>query len=437
MQKFKHFPLLIIALLMAGGSLAQSVDERLATAINSTNWYEMRQIYVREGHMVQTPMMHALTQFFIAHFYNRPDSAVVYGRRLLEKHQAEIGGSVGSVLYFMADDFARLGQFDEAAKILHAYNEAVKQAGAEPNTTFLGFERQYAMLHKAGGFSVRKPATTERIPLRYHTGRRESPEMVFVDATMNGKPVNATFDTGGGGNMLSEELARKLKLQIADSIEIEVSGIETKATRFAIVDSIRLGGILYRNVPFYVGDFRTGHKEADAKLKEMNFQCVFGSQMMMPLGEIRFDFARGEVIVPATPSPKPAYAPNMYRSEANQFIMDIHDFASGAPIRANLDTGGSHCSLSHAYYVRNKRLFGDAVPTDSVRGAGFGGVAYSKVFYTPLKYKLGERTAEVDSVSVYVTEDGNTGYDLLFGLPALTVFDCVTVNFTDMWVGVE
>ena len=99
------------------------------------------------------------------------------------------------------------------------------------------------------------------------------------------------------------------------------------------------GEIVYRNVPFQVVDFSTGHEEADAKLEEMNFQCVLGSQLMMPLNEICFDFKNCEIIVPQQPSDQPAYAPNMYRSASNMFIVSLYDERTEKEMYALWDTG--------------------------------------------------------------------------------------------------
>lgn len=60
---------------------------------------------------------------------------------MLEKHLEEIEQSIPSVIFFMADDAARLGRFKDACQILHAFNEAVAQSGQVPIETFVGHER--------------------------------------------------------------------------------------------------------------------------------------------------------------------------------------------------------------------------------------------------------------------------------------------------------
>lgn len=120
---------IILAFIFAQYSFAQSVDEKIGNAMNNQSWYQLRSIYERDGDKIQTPFLKPLSKFFIAHFFNQPDSSLFYGNVLLEKHQEEIEQSIPSVIFFMADDAARLGRFKDACQILHAFNEAVAQSG--------------------------------------------------------------------------------------------------------------------------------------------------------------------------------------------------------------------------------------------------------------------------------------------------------------------
>lgn len=90
----------IAAIFFCGISHAQTIDERIAEAMNSESWYELKEIYDAHGQEIQTPFLKPLSEYFIAHFFNRPDTALHYGNILLEKYQAELGGSVGNVMYF-------------------------------------------------------------------------------------------------------------------------------------------------------------------------------------------------------------------------------------------------------------------------------------------------------------------------------------------------
>lgn len=427
----------ITVLFFCGISHAQTIDERIGEAMNSESWHELKELYDTHAQEIQAPFLRPLSEYFIAHFFNRPDTALYYGNILLEKYQANLGGSVGSVMYFMADDAARSGNPEYAGQILHAYNEACKQAGLS-DMNFEGLEQQYNALAGCGGFKVERPKNDVSIPLVYYSGNRKDPVSVYVNAEINGKEMRCNYDTGAGVNVMSHELASELGINPIDSADIKVKGVNTITSKFAIVDSIKLGDIVYRNVPFQIIDFSTGNAEADAKMRETGLQCVLGSQTMMPLGEIWFDFASSCLIVPAEPSPKPDYAPNMYRDAANYFVVNVYDYASDSNIEAVLDTGASYGGHTFKYYDKNRSLFEGVVPADTIRYAGAGGVGYSKVCYKDMQYNIGGQTLRSDSASVSMegTIQGET-HDMLLGLPDMTKFDRMIINFTDMWVKFE
>ena len=427
----------IAAIFFCGISHAQTIDERIAEAMNSESWYELKEIYDAHGQEIQTPFLKPLSEYFIAHFFNRPDTALHYGNILLEKYQAELGGSVGKVMYFMADDAARSGDPEYARQILHAYNEACRQAGLS-DMSFDGIEQQYQALAQRGGFKVERSKKDVIIPLVYHSGNRKDPVSVCVNAEINGKKARFHYDTGAGVNVISHELADELGITPIDSASIKVKGVTTMTSRFAIADSIKLGDIVYRNVPFQIIDFSTGNAEADVKMRETGLQCVLGSQTMMPLGEIWFDFASSCLVVPAEPSLKPDYAPNMYRDAANAFVVNVYDYASDSNIEAVLDTGASYGGHTFKYYDKNRSLFEGVVPTDTIRYAGAGGVGYSKVCYKDMKYNIGGQTLCSDSATVSMEGSiQGEAHDMLLGLPEMTKFNKMIINFTDMWVKFE
>lgn len=427
----------IAAIFFCGISHAQTIDERIGEAMNNELWHELKELYDTQGQEIQTPFLKPLSEYFIAHFFNRPDTALHYGNILLEKYQVELGGSVGNVMYFMADDAARSGDPEYARQILHAYNEACRQAGLS-DMSFEELEQQYNALARCGGFKVEKPEKDVKIPLTYHSRNRKDPVSISVNAEINGKKARFNYDTGAGVNVISHELANELGITPIDSASIKVKGVTTMTSRFAIADSIKLGDIVYRNVPFQIIDFSTGNAEADVKMRETGLQCVLGSQTMMPLGEIWFDFASSCLVVPAEPSPEPDYAPNMYRDAANAFVVNVYDYASVSNIEAVLDTGASYGGYTFKYYDKNRSLFEGVVPTGTIRYAGAGGVGYSKVCYKDMKYNIGGQTLRSDSATVSMEGSiQGEAHEMLLGLPEMTKFDRMIINFTDMWVKFE
>ncbi len=434
----KHLAAFLFAMLVSCTGIkvyGQSVDERIANAINSGAWRELRELYLTSGHELQTPFMHPLAKFFISHFYNQPDSATHYGTILLHEHQQALGASVSSIVVLMARNLAYTGKYKAAAEMLHQLNEAMAEAGQEP--PFKVQEQQYQMIADAGGFSVSKPNHDVKVPIRFYQDNRKTPVMMYAPVEMNGVKEEVTYDTGAGANVMSPETAERIGAHIYNIEGLSVYGVKEVATQFAIVDSLKLGEVVYRNVPFHVMDFATNNKEADEVMKSINLHCVIGIQTMRPLQEIQFDFVNRYLIVPAKPSPKPSFAPNMY-SDSYKLILSIYDKKIKQEIDALLDTGSSTTGLSSRYYSRSQSMFEGVVPNDSVRAAGAGGTSVNKTFRYNWEYEIGDAKELCDSVHVDVpTTAPDKEYDCLLGLPSLVPHDRVTINFKDMWLNLS
>lgn len=293
-------------------------------------------------------------------------------------------------------------------------------------------------MHEAGGFNIDRPHKNVKVPFTYYSGKREDPVSIYVDVKINGKATKVNYDTGAGVNVMSRELAKEFGIKAKDNAGITISGVSNVESDFVIVDSLRFGEIVFKNVPFQIIDFSTGNAEADAKLKATKLKCVLGNQTMMPLGEIQFDFASCNIIVPEKLSETPVYAPNMYRSGDFRFVVDLYDEVSQDNIYVLIDTGAAYCGLTNKYFNKNRELFKDRTVTDSIRYAGGGGVGVSKIFRTNMRYRVGDRTVESDSISVSAEGDIQASdYDMLYGLPEMTKFDKMIVNFKNMWIRME
>ncbi|MEG2639585.1 MAG: retropepsin-like aspartic protease [Clostridiales bacterium] len=433
----------IILLLMIFASVSafsQGIDERIGDAINQEKWQILRNLYENEGAKLQTPILHPLSKFFISHSYNQPDSALFYGTKLLNEYQAALGSSVGGIIFLMAGDFAKRGEYDNAAGILKQYNAAVKASGAAPDPIFVAYENQYSTIAQKGGFSMFRPHKEIKVPIRYLNSRTE-PGQIRVDIQLNNQPHDAVYDTGAGENIMSRRLADRLNLHVYDFTGTAIAGINVSKSSFAIVDSLRLGEIVYKNVPFQVVDFNTGHQEADSAIEKIKMNCIIGVRSMLPLKEIQFDFKNGFLKIPAYPSETPSFAPNVYYSGEGLLVMSVLDKKTNKKINAMLDTGSAITSLTAKYYMANKQFFDNVVPDDSVRIAGIGGVKILKTISTSWEYSINGSHFMKEPVAININEDsdadGVSKYDCLFGLPSFSKYDCVIINFKEMFLKFE
>lgn len=436
----RRISMAIVAILFATVSLGQvkSIDEKIGEAMNSSDWAELRSLYISEGKNLQTPFLHPLSEFFISQFYNQPDSALKYGKEILEKYQSELSSSVPSIIFLMADDYATLGQYDKAAALLHSLNEAYRKGGQPVNPVFEGYEDIYSKLSEYGLFTVNKFNHDVHVPLFTHTGDRKKPEMIFVKANINGKEVKCNYDTGAGINIMTSKFAGHIGAKVIQTKSISMLGMSSaKSIGIVVVDSLKLGELVYRNVPFVVVEMRTDNIEANKKLEELGYECTIGNQTMIPLGEICFDFDKMQLVIPTSETSVPAFAPNFYRSTQRLLLMSLIDELSGKRIDTFVDTGASSSILTNRYYKKNKEYFDNKTATDSLRTAGIGGINIVKTIPVSWSYALADKKYTETNIPVVVSSEQNEEYDCRIGLPTLMSHKKFIINFKKMWMNFE
>ena len=427
----------IAALLFVTISYGQvkSIDERIGEAINSSDWAGLRELYLSDGKNLQTPFLHPLSKFFICQFYNKPDSAIKHGNEILEKYQDELSPSIPAILYFMAEDYASLNHYSKASAILHSLNEAYQQSGQPVNPIFEGYEDIYSKLSELDSFTINKPNHDVHIPLYVHKNDNNYPDMLYITANFNGRNIKCNYDTGAGINIMTPEFAKRIDTKIIKTKGIQILGMSNaKSEGLVVLDSLKLGEVVYRNVPFVVVNIKTENSIANKKFKELDYSCVIGSQTMIPLGEIHFDFDKMQLIIPASKSSIPDYAQNIYRSAQHGLHMSLIDGLSDKRIDALIDTGASGSLLTYRYYKKNERLFDGKTASDTLRSAGVGGISVVKTIPIPWSYTISGMKYNVTSIPVVVSPAQDDGYDCLMGLPSLMSHKKFALNFKDMWV---
>ena len=107
----------VAAMMWLTAARAQEPNQYVSEAINAEDWFEVERRY-DECHGRLTPFVDSLAQCFLHHFFNRPDSALAYYPNLLNNHQAELGGSVPALMWFMADDMTKISDYATAASLI-------------------------------------------------------------------------------------------------------------------------------------------------------------------------------------------------------------------------------------------------------------------------------------------------------------------------------
>ena len=229
-------------------------------------------------------------------------------------------------------------------------------------------------------------------------------------------------------------------------MDVTVGGIGgMKQGYYAMADTLRIGGMAWINVPFYVVDLQTGHAEADRLGKDLQLPPVVGLPILLRMQEIQLDFARREFVIPAVPTPSPLRESNMIRTDSECLKVKVAD-ETGAPLYFHFDTGSYYTNMQPAWYGRHRKEVEAVGIPDSLRQAGIGGVSITRSYILPQKkFRIGSGTAVLDSVGVNTGIDLHTGQldkaafsngqeDGFLGLNLLEKFSKVIINLKDMYL---
>lgn len=440
--------ILIACLFVSMNMQAQNADKRIGSLINESNWFELEE----EVKVVPTdsisPFILELATAMTHHYFNRPDSACAVISDLLSNYQQELGGQTMNMVILLSINLARTGQYNEAAGIMQDLCDQLSSLGMD-STQIAPYRAQvqqyralatcsnlYQPLHKAGEY---------RIPMII--GDKNGQYSIEMDGSINGKEGRFLFDTGAGLNMITPQLAKEYGLRSLYN-DITVAGVVgMKQGGYAIADTLRIGGMIWVNVPFVVIDTHTGHEEADKYNEKFQLPPVIGLPIMLRMQEIQLDFANHEIIVPATPTPALLDGSNLLRTEYEGLQLKTFDEAKH-PLFFHFDTGSYYTYMQPAWYSRHQKEVETAGVPDSLRMAGIGGVTITRTYRLPqMNISVGSGTTTIDSINVNTGIDLHTGQlkttafsdgteDGVLGLNVLEKFSKVIINLKDMYMEV-
>lgn len=451
---YRNLILALSAMLLPVVACAQGCNEWIGELMNGSRWFElereMRNVAVRDS---LDPMLCGMAESLTDHYFNRPDSACVSLGRLLEGYQEEMGDNTLSMAVLLGMNMARAGHYGEAADLMQSLADQLTACGVDSTETagYYTLVEQYREFASVG--SVLKPlhaAGEYHIPMLIdddmHRAANKGREAHFaaIGGSINGIAGNFVFDTGAGVNIISSRDAKKYGLRRLNcTIDmLGIGGLQTGV--YAIADTLRLGGMVWQNVPFLVVDIATGDAVADS-IGAM-LEPVIGLPVMLSMDEVQMDFKNKEFVVPAKLSVNPLGHCNMMRTDSEGLCVRIAG-EDGEPLFMHFDTGGYYTSMFGTWYDKHSAEVEAAGTPDSIRRAGVGGVSVTFGYRVPrMKFMLGNEWVELDSVQVSTGIDKRTGeketagfsagssQDGAIGLDILECFDRVIINFKDMFM---
>lgn len=438
MKKLVSVIFTIIAFFSSFVTNAQSVNERLANAMNNSNWFELDKIYHSAPKDSMDTFMEVFSRCLIGNRLNRPDVSILAFQELLNAHTSklELGNLLNSASMF-AMDLSRVGQNVTAASVITSIVDATKQYVDSTTTSAMQqMAAQYTALSKFTPYQISfSDSICGRIPFQVAPVGPTDKSAVLMqmdNSKINGHAAKIIFDTGAGVNIISDSLAVAYGLIPFDT-KVKVMGISQQTGYYAIAKELVLGDITVRDVPFYVLKITSNNAKADQYIDCL--ELIVGSELMLQLKDVTLDFVNREIIVPVV-------APLRSGKESNMcFSSSMNLLSKGSiiqqPMLMNIDTGDSSFgSLEVQFFDKNKEFITAQEEPDTIRQAGIGGT-YSVQCYKPknLSLSLGGSTVILPELTVKAEHTSNVrvlDYECNLGIWSLMLFDKVRFNLVDM-----
>lgn len=431
MKKFVHVLLLCVCI----GASAQSYDERIAEAMNNSDWFGLDAIYSTAPKDSVSGFLDVLSRCLIGNRLNRPDVSIPAFQELFGTQSLDLNNLVSST-YMFGIDLSRVGQNEAAAQMTNSVLDATKQY--LDSATIEGLTaaaRRYQALAAYDTYQIDfgggQLGTVPFAIVPVGPEEKGSVLMHLRNSRINGVEADITFDTGAGLNVISPEMAEKFNLTTLDGTRITVKGVDSRDGCMAIAADMKIGTISVRNVPFMVVSMSSNNDEADKYID--CFNIVVGSELMLQLKDLTIDFINREISVPAIAPVRSCTPPDLCFSSGMNLL--AKGSVLSTPMLMRLDSGdASFGSLGKKFFDENKDFITTHAELDTVREAGLGGTIYSQCYKVPyMPVYLGGSTVSPSELTVKTSDDPVLGeYGCNLGIKTLMLFGKVRFNLVDM-----
>ncbi len=415
---------------------SQSSDEKIADAMNNSDWFALDSLYQTEPRDSISDFFEIYSRCLIGNRLNRPDVSIPAFTELFntQSENLDLGNMLNSSMMF-AMDLSRIGDNKAAAKMLSSTLDSIRTH--LDSTTIVGvqqFINQYEALSKYNPYKITFENSAGTIPFEIVPVGPEKNNSVLIhlrDSYINGVEADITFDTGAGVNIISKSLALKYNL-ISLEASSTVGGVGIQNGNYAIAKELKIGDMIITDVPFYVINITTNNEEADKYID--CFNIVVGSELMLQLKDLTIDFVNHKITIPSVAPKRSQVSPNMcFSSSMNLLSKGI---VQGNKMLMNIDTGdASYGSLDKRFFENNKEYITTHCKLDTIRGAGIGGVHISECYRIQnIELELGNNQLSVPEMVVLLEKNTDGilySYQCNLGLKSLMLFGKIRFNMVD------
>lgn len=429
----------VMTLIFSLTGSAQSYDERIADAMNRSDWFALDSIYNEAPKDSISPFLDVFSRCMIGNRLNRPDMSIPAFDTLFGNHAEELGlGNLINCSMMYSMDLSRIGENRQAADLLASILPSVQEYLDSAWTTAIRNSiDKYTALSKFIPYGISFENDSDgKIPFKIvpvGPKEKESVLMHLENSSINGAAADITFDTGAGVNVMSTSSAQEYGLIPLDASAV-VAGHGIQSGYHAIAKEVKIGNITLTDVPFSVMDITSGNEEADKYVS--SFMIVIGSETMLQLKELTLDFINREITVPRQAPARSLTPPDMCFSSGMNLLAKgaIHD----NPMLMNIDSGdASYGSLNRKFFDNNKEYITAHATLDTVRSAGIGGIHISQCYNVPdMTLQLGGSKTVIPEITVGLEDTLPTtlDYECNLGLRSLMLFARIRFNMVDFTI---
>ncbi len=425
----------LFILICAATATARSANERIADAMNRSDWFELESIIDETPKDSIMDFLEVFARCLLGNRLNRPDLSLPAFEELLstQSENLDLGNLVNSGMMY-ALDLNHTERNAEAAAVLTSILTSIR-----PHLDAATCSSIERLISLYSGLSRYKPygiafadSTGASIPFSVNPvgpSDKNSVLMHLDNSFINGREARICFDTGAGANIISDSLATVYGLEPVDALA-NVRGVSLAEGSYAVARQLRLGNLTLTDVPFIVVNITSNNTEADRYIAD--FSIIVGSDLMLRLKELTIDFVNRRIDIPAHAHARSGTKANMCFSPTLNLLTqaDILDNR----VLANIDTGdASYGSLGNEFYEQHRTYIEANSTPDSIREAGIGGVHISKTYKMPnLPLGIGGNMAVVPEMAVKTTPGTmSAGVPCDIGIKSLMLFGKVHFNMVD------
>ncbi len=414
---------LLLVLAQCKFGATQTPEHDLQQLLAAKDYFKLDSVFNRHTNQL-TNNQQLYYRAFLDNAFNR-NTACIRDVNEFFSGNANIPDSVAARLRrLQSASYVKTFQYAAAANtdslILHDFHGALDSATTDDIENDLLFRKALAGV----------PAQTVTFHQDQHISWKKNEfNLMMVPVTANGSVFDAVFDTRAEYSCITESFLNKLGVRKLDVTFNEGSGltdISFKAS-LGVVDSIYLGGILFKNVVFLVMPDESLHfKQADV---DVQLNLIVGAPMIEQLGEFHIR-KTGDLYIPASASPSALH--NM----ATEFYSPVIRLQMGGDwLHFYLDLGAATSQFFYEFYDRYRELVQGNGKKGSIHLAGAGGIVKKDVYTLPsIQLSTGTATATLKDVSVLTQPVQNSSHHYgNIGQDFVDQFDEVIFNFRDMY----